>query len=363
MTQAMRITSIILTLLITACSAQPFNRHAALLHAVVQTTGRTEYTSDGWLSTWPAVAWRTAFSGQAIGIDTQDRAGYHVEIDGAVEPPVPPSPVRITTWYRNLSAGRHTIEVIRTGATPKAPGTLFGFTLATGGQWLAIAPPPKRQMLLIGDSIATGYGDLSNSTQCPDDVLPLTDASQSFGVLAARTLHADWQLNAMDGIGLVRNWQGIWRGTTFDTYALRNLQNDPASVASDPHWHPQVAVLAIGSNDLATPLAADEPWTDTSLRSAFITAYDRLLSGVRRDLGPHALIIVMIDPSTHNPMTDIARSQVDARRSAGDDRLFILEFPVLERTGCFWHPSLLAHRQVGILLSQFIEQHAGFKSR
>jgi hypothetical protein len=99
------------------------------------------------------------------------------------------------------------------------------------------------------------------------------------------------------------------------------------------------------------------------LRAAFVAAYDRLLSRVRHDLGARALIIVMTDPSTNNPMADIALSQVNARRGAGDDRLFILEFPVIERTACDWHPSLSAHRQLGNLLSQFIQQHHGFGGR
>jgi lysophospholipase L1-like esterase len=358
-----RIAPVILALVLAACNAQLLRGHAALLQPEVQITGRTQRTSDGWQTTWPAVAWRTAFSGTGIGIDTQDLAGYHVEIDGVIEPAVPPTPVRITHWYRALAPGRHTLEVIRMGATRRAPGMLFGFELADGGQWLPVARSPGRQLLIIGDSVATGYGDLSSSVDCPNDVLPLTDASQSFGVVAARSLHADWQLNAMDGIGLVRNWQGIWRGTNYDTYAMRTLQSDPASVYADPHWHPQVVVLTIGGNDLAAPLAADEPWTDESLRAAVEAAYDRLLSRLRKDLGPEALIIVMSDPAASNPMTTIARSQVNARRSAGDDRLFILEFPAMERSACDYHPSLAAHRLVGDLLAQFIDQHHGFGSR
>jgi lysophospholipase L1-like esterase len=349
--------------LLAACATQPSARHAALLQAEVQTTGRTLRTAEGWQSTWPGVAWRTAFVGSSVGVDTQDLAGYHVEIDGTVQASIPPTPERVTTWYRALTAARHTIEIIRMGPTPRRAGNFYGFALAEGGHWLPQAPPPNRQLLIIADSGATGYGDLSPSVQCPDDVLPLTDASQSFGVVAARALHADWQLDAMDGIGLVRNWHGIWRGTNYDTYAERTLQNDPASVDSDAHWHPQVAVLAIGSNDLSTPLAADEPWTDASLRTAVAAAYDRLLSKLRQNLGPRALIIVMIDRSMNNPITDITQSQVDRRRSAGDERLFILEFPLIERTACDWHPSLLAHRQVGNLLAQFIAQHEGFESR
>jgi lysophospholipase L1-like esterase len=333
-----------------------------LATAEVQTTGRAQRTADGWQVTWPAVAWRTAFAGTSVGIDTQDLAGYHVEIDGHELSSVPATPSRLTTWYRGLSPGSHLIELIRMGPTPRAPGTFYGFALEPAGRWLPMHPAATRQLVLLGDSIATGYGDLSTSVECPDDVLALTDASRSFGVVAARALRADWQINAMDGIGLVRNWRGLWRGTDYRTYASRTLQSDSSLIYSDVRWHPQVAVVAIGFNDLATPRGADEAWSDASLRVALASAYHELLASLRQQLGPQALIIVMTDPPSKNPGNEIFVAQVETRRSAGDQRIFVLPMPVLEHTGCFWHPSLAAHRRLGDLLADFIRDHQGFQN-
>jgi hypothetical protein len=348
-------------LLLTGCAAVRGDLGSRLATADVQTTGRAQRTAEGWQVTWPAVAWRTVFSGTSIGIDTQDRSGYHVEIDGRLLAPVPATPSRLTTWYRGLSPGSHAIEIIRMGPTPRAPGTFYGFTLGSGGRWLPMRASPARQLVLVGDSGATGYGDLSTSVDCPDDVLPLTDAGQSYGVVAARALHADWQINAMDGIGLVRNWHGIWRGTNYGTYASRTLQSDPSSSYSDAHWHPGVAVVAIGFNDLATPLDADEAWSNASLRVALTDAYHHLLVSLRQQLGPQGLIIVMTDPPSNNPGNEIFAAQVEAQRAAGDQRIFVLPMPVLEHTGCFWHPSLASHRQLAVLLTSFIQEHGGFK--
>jgi lysophospholipase L1-like esterase len=360
MVAAHRIAWIMACLLLAACASQRAGLHSGLVRADIQTTGRSERTADGWLVTWPAVAWRTAFSGTSIGIDSQDRAGYHVEIDGTVLAPVPATPSRLTRWYRGLSPGPHMIEIIRMGPTPRAPGTFYGFALESDGRWLRMNTPVARQLVVIGDSLSTGYGDLSTSVECEDNVLAMTDASQSYGVLAARTLHADWQLNAMDGIGLVRNWHGIWRGTDYGTYASRAVQSAPASVYSDVHWRPQVAVLAIGFNDLATPLDSDEPWTDASLHTALIAAYHNLLADVRRSLGPEALIVVITNPPGNNPGNDIFVAQVKAQRAGGDQRIFVLALPSMERTGCDYHPSLADHRRVSTLLASFIQEHGGF---
>jgi lysophospholipase L1-like esterase len=361
MDPAVRFGCVAIGLLLAACAPQYYGVSPGLLRAEVQTSGRTQRTADGWQVTWPAVAWRTAFSGTSIGVDSQDLAGYHVEIDGQVQVPVPATPTRRTTWYRGLAPGPHAIELIRMGATPRAAESLYGFALDTDGRWLRMHAPPARQLLVLGDSLATGYGDLSTSVDCPDNVLPLTDASQSYAVLAARSLHADWQLNAMDGIGLVRNWRGIWRGTNYGTYAARTLQSDPASLYADAHWHPQVALLAIGSNDLATPPGSDEPWTDASLRVLFNAAYRELLTGLRSSLGPEALIIVETDPSSNNPSNEIFTAQVEAQRAGGDRRIFVLPIPALERSGCNYHPSLADHRRLGVLLANFIREHGGFE--
>jgi len=347
-------------LLLAGCALQRDGFGSRRVSADVQTSGRAQRTADGWQVTWPAVAWRTAFSGTSIGIDTEDRAGYHVEIDGQEFTPLPATPSRLTIWYRGLAPGAHLIEVIRKAPTPRAPGHFYGFALEAAGRWLPMQPAPARQVLLLGDSSATGYGDLSTSVDCPDDVLPFTDASQSYGVVAARVLHADWQIDAMDGIGLVRNWHGIWPGTDYSTYATRTLQSDPGSSYSDPHWHPQVAVVALGFNDLSTPPGADEPWSEATLRMALSSAYRQLLIGVREQLLPQGLIIVITDPPSNNPGNEIFSAAVEARRQAGDRRIFVLPIPVLEHTGCNWHPSLASHRQLGALLARFILDHDGF---
>ena len=119
--------------------------------------------------------------------------------------------------------------------------------------------------------------------------------------------------------------------------------------------------MAIGFNDLATPLDADEAWSNASLRVALTDAYHHLLVSLRQQLGPQGLIIVMTDPPSNNPGNEIFAAQVEAQRAAGDQRIFVLPMPVLEHTGCFWHPSLASHRQLAVLLTSFIQEHGGFK--
>ena len=328
--------------------------------AAVQLIGRAQLSAGVWRVTWTGVAWRTAFSGSRVGITTQDSVGYDVTIDGLAMKPIPPSQTRLSTWYLGLTAGNHIIEVIRMRATPRAPGLFFGFSKGIDGTWLALPPKAERQIEFIADSSTTGYGDLSATVDCTDDELAVrSDASQSYAIVAAHQLHADWQLNAMDGIGVVRNWQGIWKGTNYATYAGLTLQSDSASRDRDAAWQPQVAVVRIGANDFGSPLEAGEPWTAAQLEIQFTDAYRKLLIGLRERLGPKGLIIVIQPAFGDNPANQKVAAIVDSLRSAGDRRLYTLQFPALELTGCNGHPNLSDHRLMGATLVKFIEEHGG----
>jgi Carbohydrate esterase 2 N-terminal len=328
--------------------------------AEVQVIGRAERSIDGWRVTWPGVGWRTAFSGSSVGVATQDAVGYSVTIDGIRKSPILPSPTRQTSWYRGLTAGSHTIEVIRMRGTPRTPGLFVGFDIGAADRWLPLAPSPTRQIEFIADSGATGYGDLSTTSDCgDDDVAPRSDASQSYPVLAAHALRADWQLDGVDGIGLVRNWHGIWKGTNYVTYAGRTLQSDAASRYDDSNWRPQVVVVRIGQNDLGSPVESGESWTAVELDRAFTDGYRKLLMELRGRLGPHGLIVVLQPAFDDNPANAKVADVVDSLRSGGDQRLYRLEFPKLELTGCNSHPNLADHRVMSDALVKFIESHGG----
>jgi hypothetical protein len=244
--------------------------------------------------------------------------------------------------------------------TPRTPGLFFGFSKGVDGRWLALPPKPSRQIEFIADSGSTGFGNLSTTMDCTDEELTShSDAGQSYPILAAHQLHADWQLNAMDGIGVVRNSHGIWKGTNYLTYAGLTLQSDSSSRYRDLDWRPQVAVVRIGANDFGSPLAADEAWTPAQLEAAVTDSYRGLLMELRGRLGPNGLIIIIQPAFGENPANQKVAQIVDSLRSGGDRRLYELQFPKMELTGCYSHPNLSDHRLMSATLVKFIEDHAG----
>jgi len=332
---------------------------AAPQGAAVQLIGRARLSDGVWQVTWPGVGWRTAFSGSQIGVTTQDTVSYSVSIDGARMKSIPPMATRQTTWYRGLAVGNHVVEVIRMQGTRRSAGMFFGFALEGDGQWLPLPSAPNRQIEFIGDSGLTGYGDLSTTTECSDEeTTSRSDASQSYAILAAHQLHADWQLNAVDGIGLVRNYQGIWKGTNYGTYAALTLQSDTTSHYLDRSWHPQAVVVRIGQNDLGSPPGADEPWTPAQLETEFVNSYRSLLEELRERLGPRSLIIVLPPTFARTPANQKVAAIVSALRSAGDRRLYEFQVPKLELTGCNFHPNLSDDHRLAAALVRFINEQS-----
>lgn len=83
-----------------------------------------------------------------------------------------------------------------------------GFSIPDGEA--ALAPPKQfRQIEFIGDFHTLGFGDISPKREwTPEGAWATTDSSQDFGALTASHYHAEFQLNAIPGHGVVRNYNG-----------------------------------------------------------------------------------------------------------------------------------------------------------
>jgi hypothetical protein len=90
------------------------------------------------------------------------------------------------------------------------------------------------------------------------------------------------------------------------------------------------------------------------LENEFTDSYRTLLIDLRARLGPNALIIVIQPAPGQNAANQKVAQIVESLRSAGDPRLYQLQFPQLQLTGCDFHPNLSDHRLMGATLVKFI---------
>lgn len=155
---------------------------------------------------WPGVYFEGRFRGTGLGVVLDCAAAdYDVQVDGTTVATLV-TPGDTTHWIGGLRDGEHTVRVVRRNDTPGDTSTFGGFVAAPGGTVLGRPAPRDRQIEFIGDSLTMGYGNVSGTRACdPEQLRRTTNSDVSHGALTARQLDADYQINGLSGLGMVRN--------------------------------------------------------------------------------------------------------------------------------------------------------------
>jgi hypothetical protein len=309
--------------------------------------------------TWPGVYFEGRFRGTGVGIVLNDSVNdYDVQVDGATVASLV-TPGRTTYWVRGLSDTEHRVRLVKRTESTWAAGEFGGFVAANGGSILAKPTARTRQIEFIGDSLTAGYGNLSTTRDCSANggVARNTNTDISFGALAAKSLNADYQVNAFSGRGMVRNYNGGEPGTSYRTYYDRALLHVDGDVWRNPGtWRPQLVVVGLGTNDFSTALNPGEQWPDqNSLVTAYKSAYQGFLDKLRTRYGTTTTIVVSV-PEASGAFADAVRQVVQDRNSQGDSRVRHWNYsdPALDRLGCDWHFSARDHRLIAGKLGDYL---------
>lgn len=314
----------------------------------VAVQGRAVLSTAGWQSTWPGVQWATSFTGTAIGVQFNDAQNYYqIELDGVISQVTPASGER-TIWLENLSNSQHSIKVLRKNESAFSASGLFkGFVLKNSAdRWLP-ASVNSKSIEFIGDSYTVAMGNTSTSRTCTDaQISATTDASQGFAKLTAQALGADVQINAMSGMGIIRNWDGNGAPNNFRSYYPYTLQTDLGQSYNNPNWQPQVVVIGLGINDFSTEVHAGEAWTTESLASEYVSQYKSFLAGIKSKYNNPQIILTATYLWPNDRMRPLVQQVVNDEKAAGNSKISYMDLGTLELTGCQWHPSLNDHKNI-----------------
>lgn len=337
--------------------------HAPALKPLPLTvSGRAETLSEGestlYRSQWPGTVYTAAFQGTAVYFHVgTNHEILHVLLDGRdlvhIEKPSP-------GLYRigKLSAGRHTIRVQVATESQDAPNDFGGFGIPAKERALPAPPASARQIEFIGDSHTVGYGNTSPKQVCtPDEVWVATDTTQNFGALVAQHYGADYQINAISGRGIVRNYNGIAAPTLPEAYPY--VLFDKKQPYHDAAWHPEVLVLALGTNDFSTPLHAGETWASRDdLHTAYEARYLKFLEQLHA-ANPHAYILLWATGMANGEIEAEVSKVAAQARAEGIVRLSYVPFDTLHMDGCHGHPSLADDKAIALRLEETIDAQAG----
>ncbi len=335
----------------------PIATAPAGLKALPMTIGGRVQTKDGaWTYQWPGTYFETAFQGQAIYFRVgQGDEILRVTVDGQASAPVA-KPAPGLYGVEGLEKGVHTIRIEVVTESQAAPDTFGGFFGAADGKPAGLKKR-ARQIEFIGDSHTVGYGNISTTRDCTtDDVWKTTDNSVAFGPVMARHYNADYQINAISGHGIVRNYNGSPGDPVPVAYPYVLLNHD--TPYQDAAWQPQVIVISLGTNDFSTPLNPGEKWaTRDQLHADYEATYGRFLKDLRAR-NPKAYFVLWIaGPADGEAASEIGKVVAEAKAS-GENRITFSPVPNLQMTGCHWHPSSSDDKTISDALVGIIDKQA-----
>lgn len=186
---------------------------------------------------------------------------------------------------RGLADITHTLVVRKlTEASIGGTATFRGIFLAEGKTLLPAPAVGKKKILFIGDSITCGYGVLGDSADC--DFSPETEHGlHTYAAYTAQALQADFQVVAVSGRGIYRNYGGDKKQLMphLFPYSLPFGKKSKWDMAS---WIPDAICINLGTNDFAQ---------GPPDQAAFTKAYMQFIQNLRRQY-PRTVIVLLSSP-------------------------------------------------------------------
>jgi lysophospholipase L1-like esterase len=316
---------------------------------------------------WSATSFSFRFTGTSLGMlledtplpdGTPDADWLAVSVDGRDLAPLGLSlGMRMYQVVRGLGDGVHDLVVSKRTEAEVGTVAFFGVALDPGARVLLSGPARQRRIEIVGDSISAGFGIEGANAKCPFSART-EDATQTYGVLAARARHADVSVIAWKGKGVLRN-NDLENPTTLPMIYERTLPGDPGSRFVST-LEPDAVILNVGTNDFSSSAPPE---------GEFRYAYDGFVGRIRA-LHPGALIVLVLGPMLSDEPERMWRttvkqtieSVIEERKSKGDARLELLELwsDPADGAGCQVHPNLATHRKMAGSLVRLLESRLGW---
>jgi len=340
-----------------AARVSPVERPARAKLLEFRVPGRVLHEGAGDRYQWPGLYFDAAFRGPTVYFEVgPGDVILRVLVD---REPVATLAKPAPGFYEvsGLSRHQHVARIEILTESQAAPNVFKGYLYSKGTRPSSMRPNP-RQIEFIGDSHTVGYGNTSATRECStDDVWKTTDNSQAFGPKLARHYSAEYQVNAISGRGVVRNYGGFAADPLPEAYPFVLL--DHTARYDDDAWHPQVMVIALGTNDFSTALNPGEKWqTRDQLHADFEASYAKFIGGLRAR-NPAAFIVVWATDMAEGEIEAEAQRVVSQLQSGGDQRIAFVPVNGLTMTGCHWHPSVADHDAIATALMQAIDGNPG----
>lgn len=307
---------------------------------------------------WPGSAIEFRFTGPAIflGIGDTGKNRFLVEVD-SVSRVLITDPIRTRYLLASeLADTEHVVRVTRLTEASFGVSEFFEDPQVLGGTLLAPPTAPNRRLLVIGDSITTGYGVEGANSNCPFNI-ETENQQLTYAAVAAHSLGADLQTIAVSGIGVWRNYGNV--GTSQNTMPSlynRILTGNSSLVWNPANYAPDAIIVNLNTNDF---------WQQTQ-QDVYQNAMESFVTQLRQDY-PSSRIYLLLSPYSNaaNPafhQTPLQNVIVN-RAIAGDANLYFADIGHLDGSegyGCQSHPNQVTQARMGANLTARLQADLGW---
>lgn len=247
--------------------------------------------------------------------------------------------IRIAT---GLSAGEHVVVICKN--TESNIGYLE-FAGLRCEKLLPLPPKPVRKIECFGNSITCGTGADQTDIPCGKGVWQdQHNAYLSYGPLVARSLHAQWILSAVSGIGLMHSCCNldILMPQVFDKIEMPG-DSIPWNFNN---YQPDVVTVCLGQNDGVQ---------DSTI---FCNTYISFIKTLRGHY-PRAQIILLTSPMGDATLTAVLKRYLTGIKNEvrkKDKKVDTYFYSKQYAHGCDYHPDLQEHQQIAVELGTFIKK-------
>ena len=243
--------------------------------------------------------------------------------------------------------GNHSVELVRINEPMNNPIYVLSASVSSayiGGETQILSPAPaaERQILFIGDSITTGYGNM-NTGNHPFDTAD-QDSTKTYAYLTSEHFGADAQYVCREGRGVVHNGYDC-PDLIGDMIGVLSYVNDTEYTPSGSQ--PDIIVINAGSNDETGGTTASE-----------MEAGAKELLSKLRSWYPDSQILWAYGGVGIN--SDISSGIIAAISSLNDDAIHYYEFLSNTGSGVYGHPDCTEHEALSAELNAKLSEIMGW---
>jgi len=318
--------------------------------------GRVDLDDEEAKFDFPGINIIAGFEGTSCTVYLVDGGNdYNIFIDNEFKSVLVTKPeVQIYKVAKGLKDGKHTIKIVKRTEASYGIAVFKGLILDKGKKLFKVSDMQKRKIEFIGDSITCGYGNEGPSINC-DSLRKYENVSKAYGPVTAEGLNAEYNIIAISGKGVVRNYgdKSKISPDPVSFYYRRTLQNISDNNWDFTKWVPDLVVIALGANDFST-----EPHPD---KDVFENEYKKFVSFIRKNYRNAKILILNTHPDNEAQKKNL-ENVYNKLKNDGVKDIYYFDLPLYNNTevGCDYHPLVNVHKRFTDSLAPYIKQIMGW---